>query len=74
MRKQRFATYGAVAAVTLVAAAVLAACEPASVSMTTPDWSSALDWAQMERAGAITEHAATPADAARVAHRPDRTT
>jgi hypothetical protein len=46
MTIRMFASYGAVAVATLVAAAALAACEPASLSPATPDYSAALDWSQ----------------------------
>jgi len=38
------ASYGAIAAATLVAALMLTACEPSSLSVATPDYGAALDW------------------------------
>ena len=71
MTMRMFASYRAVVAATLVAAGALAACEPASLSMATPDYSSALDWAQLERVGATPTRESTPAETTiRVSHRP----
>ena len=47
MKIPMFVSYGAVAVATLVAAAALAACEPASLSAATPDYSAAIDWSQL---------------------------
>src|SRR5438105_15904724 len=44
MKIPMFVSYGAVALATLVAAAALASCEPASLSAATPDYSAAIDW------------------------------
>ena len=46
MKMRVLASYGAIAAVTLVAALSLTACEPASLSVASPDYGAALDWVQ----------------------------
>ena len=46
MKTRVLASYGAIAAATLAAAFALAACEPASLSVATPDYGAAIDWSQ----------------------------
>jgi hypothetical protein len=46
MTMRVLASYGAIAAATLVAALALTACEPPSLSVATPDYGAALDWSQ----------------------------
>ena len=71
MKIRSLVSYGAVAAITVAAAGVLAACEPAGVSssIATPEWGFALEASQVE--GAVRDMA--PADAARPAHTADHT-
>jgi hypothetical protein len=46
MKTRVLASYGAIAAATLAAAFALTACEPAGLSVATPDYGAALDWSQ----------------------------
>lgn len=67
MRKRMFASYGAVAAATAIAATVLAAGDPEVKAVETHvDWSAPLDWTALADLPApATSRPATPAPAAR---------
>jgi hypothetical protein len=71
MKVRCWVSYGAVAAITVAAAGVLAACEPTGVSssIAAPEWSFAVEASQVQ--GAQGEMG--PMDAARSPHAADRT-